>query len=223
MIVRCTTPALIIRTVPIAGAVTDTGRRMIANQHAHAYGHSLDERWIYVDAPAGPGWVSAQYVTESKADTLPSPPWPRVPNGPKEIREVFGSPGSPLCMAGRVVLPAPLRLSWKPEEAVRFVSCHKLVEAVFQSVFDQIYARKYWELLEDYGGIYNFRPIKGSAKLSTHSWGIAVDLNTVANPLGAKPVMDPHIIAVFADHGFHWGGNWRRRRDGAHFQYATGY
>lgn len=66
--------------------------------------------------------------------------------------------------------------------------------------------------------------------LSTHSWGIAVDLNADTNPLqpppkpGASVVRDiPDAwIAEFEKRGFTWGGRFPKP-DPMHLQYVRGY
>lgn len=217
---RCTATALIIRSLPVADGGTDTTRRVIKGQTVTLYGESYDDAWIYVDAPAGRGWVAKQYI-EAISETIASPAWPKVPNGLEEIKALFGEPGKPLCYAGRARLPAPLKLSWEDTKITVF-ACHKLMEDVFTSVYQNVFDRGLWELLEDFGGCYNFRPVKSSSKISTHAWGISTDQNTKSNPLGAVPKMDRRLVAVFEDHGFIWGGNWSRP-DGMHHQFAKGY
>jgi hypothetical protein len=217
MNVTSTVPALILRSLPVQEGGTDTGRRLIQGQTARVYGQSLDGGWYYLDAPAGRGWAFADYLKTVESDTaLVSPAWPKVPNGRAEIERIFGLPGKPVCSAGRVSLPGTLKLSWE-DKRVSVVQCHKLVEDVFASVFNQLHASNLWGLIEDYGGIYNHRPVKGSTKLSTHSWGIAVDLNPTSNRV------DPKLVQVFVDHGFVWGGNFTQRPDPMHFQRARGY
>jgi hypothetical protein len=107
---------------------------------------------------------------------------------------------------------------------VRRATGHKLLVSVFQAVLADI---KYSGLIEratHYGGLYNDRPIRGSkhGRRSTHSWGIAIDINPEENGLGTAGRMDPRIISVFERHGFAWGGMFKRC-DPMHFQYATGY
>lgn len=224
MLVVCTASALKIRSLPRVEVGTDTGKRMIRAQSAVVSGTSLDGEWLYVDAPAGRGWTSKAYLETIEAHPstfVADPAWPKVPHGYSEIVRIFGTPGSAPCSAGRVELPAPLKLAWSEEE-VRIVSCHKLLEDVFTSVFAQIYDRGLWDELENFGGIYNSRTITSSQKISTHSWGISGDFDTLDNPLGKSPRMHPTIVAIFDDHGFQWGGKWNRP-DGMHFQYATGY
>lgn len=222
---RCTASALRIRDRPDGG---DTGLRVIHDQVVRAHGISWDKGWIYVDAPAGAGWASAQYLQAAEEPEIREPSWPEVPHGLVAIRETFGEAGSPDCTAGTVALPEELRarkgvpLAWDGSARAWRFHCHVLLEPVFVSVFTEIIRRGHWGLIEDWGGCYNYRRARGLQKLSTHSWGIAVDLNVAANPLGATPTMPDELVRIFEDHGFLWGGRWSRP-DGMHFQWATGY
>lgn len=228
--VRCTASALKIRSLPTLGLGSDTGKRMIHRQIATVYGESLDEKWAYVDAPAGRGWCSKDYLEDlvPTVDPITSGGWPKVPNGLAEIYRIFGSPGSAAASAGRCQLPAPLKLGWV-NTSVSVFACHKLVEDVFESFFNEVYRRGLYNCIdsiaaciETFDGAYNDRTVTASQKVSTHAWGIAFDINASKNPLGRKPTMDPRIVAIGRDHQLVWGGQWKRP-DGMHFQYATGY
>lgn len=217
-LLECTASALVLRELP---AGTDTGLRIINGQVAVSHGVSHDGRWAYVEAPAGVGWSSLAYLEETRA-RAPHSSYPPVPHGLVQIRELFGESGGPQCYAGKVQLPAPLPLSWDPATTVTRFGCHELVKAPMQAAFDEVYRRGLWEHLEDYGGCFNVRRARGLTKLSTHSWGIAVDVAVRNNPLSRRPVLDARIVAIFEDVGFTWGGRWSRP-DGMHFQWATGY
>jgi hypothetical protein len=222
---QCTATALTIRSLPEVKPGTDLGKRVFKRQVVESWGLSHDGKWAYVDAPAGRGWVSLQYlelIPEAFAPAIVSSGgWPRVPKGKDEIIEIFGQPGKPLCYAGRVKLPATLKLSWA-NESIQVLACHKLMEDVFTSVFQTLFDKGMWEQIVNFGGIYNDRSVKGSSKVSTHAWGISVDIDTLNNPLGKAPKMDLKLVKVFEDHGFEWGGRWTRP-DGMHHQYARGY
>lgn len=75
---------------------------------------------------------------------------------------------------------------------------------------------------EQYGGCYVPRFIErdGSRPLSMHAWGLAVDINVADNPAGARPTMDPQVVAIFEKWGFRWGGTWAKP-DGHHFELAA--
>jgi hypothetical protein len=231
--VRCTASALIIRSLPVTGLATDTGRRMVRGQVARAHGQSFDDGWLYVDAPQGRGWCSRQYLEELEAPKVISSPaivtpaWPKVPSGLSEIQRLFGSPGNAMASAGRVHLPKPVKLGWADQTIIVF-ACHKLLEDVFTSFFSEIDRRgllgcvEIARCVQTFDGCYNDRTVTNSQKVSTHAWGIAVDINAATNRLGARPQLNPDIVAIGRDHQLVWGGAWTRP-DGMHFQYATNY
>jgi peptidoglycan L-alanyl-D-glutamate endopeptidase CwlK len=83
---------------------------------------------------------------------------------------------------------------------------------------------------------FNFRVIEGTTKLSLHSFGRALDINPVQNPViypngliapeGA--VYNPQkkgaftvghlIVQEFIKRGWHWGGNFEQPKDYHHFE-----
>lgn len=72
---------------------------------------------------------------------------------------------------------------------------------------------------------YNYRSKTGGGGLSTHSWGIALDINPSRNPyqLGnwGPPQTDipPVIVDIFKKYGFAWGGDWAGQTDAMHFEW----
>lgn len=77
-----------------------------------------------------------------------------------------------------------------------------------------------------YGGCYCWRPIRGGYSLSLHTWGAAIDLDPMRNPLGVT--WNPDIglpgvvIDVFEKAGWTTGAHWSRP-DPGHCQAASGY
>lgn len=65
------------------------------------------------------------------------------------------------------------------------------------------------------------RPIRGTQSPSNHSWGLAVDINAPANPMGAtfRSNLPPAMVKMWWDCGFYWGGWYRTRPDAMHFEY----
>lgn len=91
---------------------------------------------------------------------------------------------------------------------------------------------------------FNYRPVAGSKKLSKHSFGLAVDINTLYNPCVRKikngtniqpangkkyinrNLKNPYMIhrgdlcwRLFTNAGFVWGGSWHTVKDYQHFEY----
>jgi hypothetical protein len=105
--------------------------------------------------------------------------------------------------------------------------CHRLVVPKFQMAFRNIVARGFAGQLKTFDGCYGPRLKRGantqshSQSWSTHSWGIAIDLNASWNAFGQKNFeMSEEFAQCFKDVGFVWGGDWSYP-DAMHFQYAT--
>ena len=78
-----------------------------------------------------------------------------------------------------------------------------------------------------FGGIYCWRPQVGGIKLSTHTWGIALDVDPARNPRGKAweddgRMLHPTIVQVFTGLGFTWGNDFRTP-DPMHWQAVSGY
>jgi hypothetical protein len=124
----------------------------------------------------------------------------------------------------RIDLPFPLSLSWNTASKVNQMTCHKRMADVFTEVLQRVQAQELQEKISTFGGCFSFRPQRTGSKLSTHAWGIAVDLNPVSNAQGTAGDMDSQVIAIFRGAGFEWGGEWEgKSRDPMHFQFCTGY
>lgn len=79
----------------------------------------------------------------------------------------------------------------------------------------------------NWAGAYVPRFIRGSrSMLSNHAFGTAFDVNTRQNALGAIPALVGEcgcvreLVALANGHGFYWGGHFRSRPDGMHFEIA---
>jgi hypothetical protein len=163
-------------------------------------------------------------------------PWPSAPNGMMAITQTFGNiwdfarddgtadPKWETQFMARAALPFAIPLDWDPTKFASSMRCHRLVAPLLESVFAQIVASGLQKAVKTYGGCYNWRMKRGTAKPSTHSWGIAIDLNARTNGMGTAGDMDPQIVALFEDYGFVWGGRWSgNNKDPMHFQYCSGY
>ncbi len=78
-----------------------------------------------------------------------------------------------------------------------------------------------------YAGSYVPRFIRGSnSVLSNHAFGTAFDINAAWNPLKKTPPLVGQkgsvreLVEIAHKHGFYWGGNFKNRPDGMHFELA---
>jgi len=133
----------------------------------------------------------------------------------KEITAKYSKPtqnGSPYLTT--IKLPYPMRLAWALDAKVTKMSCHKLVAQNFLNVFNDLLAHyghdKIVELgIDLFGGCFNYRAMLGGTEFSTHSWGIAIDLDPLRNTLKetsktarfARPEYKA-MIDIFYKHGF---------------------
>jgi hypothetical protein len=124
----------------------------------------------------------------------------------------------------RIVLPFPMTLCWDHSQTLSAITCHKLLATSFTGVFNRIQSSGLQSKVTSFGGCFSFRSQRTGTKLSTHAWGIAIDLNPETNAQGTAGDMDAGLISIFRDAGFKWGGDWQgRSRDPMHFQFCTGY
>jgi len=147
-----------------------------------------------------------------------------IPNGLDEIIHIFGSIDDPSFEADNILsfdLPYPL---FYMDAEVRRARCHRLLVDNFRQAFTELKNQGLDNVVRSYSGIYARRSIRGQGSHpSTHSWGIAVDLESEKYPLGSDLRFPNEVIAVFAKAGFSYGGDFKSRRDPMHFQYCKGY
>jgi hypothetical protein len=121
-------------------------------------------------------------------------------------------------------LPYPLLAAWDHKKRISTIRCHALLAERFGAIFDEIFRLNLSDRARYFGGCYNFRNKRNGSGISTHSWGIAIDINPLTNRTGKAGDMDAEIVKIFARFGFIWGGTWRGKgRDPMHFQYCRGY
>ena len=159
-----------------------------------------------------------------------------VPNGLSEIVATFGDIHAYIDGSGHILpawekeqlaeaeIPFALELSFAPAVLVTKIRCHRLLVSTITDVFTKIADQGVANKVSTFGGCYAFRPERDGTKLSTHSWGIALDLNPESNRQGTVGMMDSDVVKIFTDAGFEWGGDWPMpRTDPMHMQFATGY
>ena len=117
----------------------------------------------------------------------------------------------------------------KPKFAVTTRHC---VHVQLKAALDEIaeHGSRMDRFFENPGGSFNWRRISGTKRLSAHSFGIAVDINTQLGQYwrwsGAEPgkvrryrnKIPEALVTAFERRGFIWGGKWHHY-DGMHFEY----
>ena len=111
-------------------------------------------------------------------------------------------------------LPYPMFLNWQSKTVINSFQCHELIHDGLKCVFEDILAHYGLEeikrlQLDDFGGCFNYRAMRGGTQLSNHSWGIAIDLDPDRNLLRetsktarfARPEYKA-MIDIFYKHGF---------------------
>jgi hypothetical protein len=143
----------------------------------------------------------------------------------------YGNPTTPAFKRQLVLwdVPADLEIGVIP----RRIYCHrdlvKPLSAAFKALIDTGAVKE----LKTWDGCYNPRAIRGYERqwkrfeklnqaagaryLSTHAWGLAIDVNAFENGLGRKPKLSKTFIKCFTDNGFTLGGTFKRL-DGMHFE-----
>jgi len=139
--------------------------------------------------------------------------------------------------------------------------CNKKIAPVLLKIFRQLYDADYkiqrmvlpdeydaddeLQMRDNNTSCFCYRQVSGSATLSAHAKGLAVDLNSLYNPyhkrrsdgtLYVQPAtatkycdrsktfrykIDKNDLAyrLFTQNGFIWGGSWRSCKDYQHFEY----
>lgn len=130
-------------------------------------------------------WRTAVLVPQAADKRMPEQlqRWPTY----EKLVEFYGEPGQNLVT---VTMPYPRRLSWQLGTTTQKVRCHKKVADSLVKVHRKILADYGYEQIQRlhidiWGGCFQFRPMRGTNKLSTHAWGIAEDIDPIRNALRA--------------------------------------
>ena len=148
----------------------------------------------------------------------------------QQITKKYGTPnetGSGYLV--KIQLPYKMRLAWDTDTTISSMMCHKLVAENFLSVFNEIYKTYGYDKIKElgidlFGGCFNYRKMRGGNSWSTHSWGIAIDLDPARNTLKetsktarfARPEYKA-MVDIFYKYGFESLGR-EQNYDWMHFQ-----
>lgn len=104
---------------------------------------------------------------------------------------------------------------------------HRKAAEPFKAFIKDVEKAGLLHLIISWAGSYYPRFIRGSQRsLSNHSWGTAFDINAPQNWLNQQPAADGQkgsllrLVPIANKHGFYWGGHYRSRLDGMHFELA---
>jgi GH25 family lysozyme M1 (1,4-beta-N-acetylmuramidase) len=107
----------------------------------------------------------------------------------------------------------------------RGFNVHRRVAKIFDTFVRELESRGYdieAGQLDDWS--YNCRKIAGSDSWSNHAWGLAIDINSLRNPMGSTLVTDmPSWVRdknyLLTKYGLKWGGTYVNRPDAMHFEF----
>ncbi|HEU4889190.1 MAG TPA: M15 family metallopeptidase [Thermoanaerobaculia bacterium] len=101
---------------------------------------------------------------------------------------------------------------------VKSIQVHRRAVPIFEAVLLDVERSGLISTISSYGGGFAYRPAAGTSFLSSHAYGVAIDLNSKQNPRGTPGRMDPRLVEIFEKHGFAWGGDYTGRTDPMHFE-----
>jgi hypothetical protein len=118
-------------------------------------------------------------------------------------------------------------ISWTPSGTGLQVHSVNDVDGKLQQVADELnrMPSEFHKYFKKTAGTFNYRKIAGTDRLSTHSYGIAIDINTDYSDywrwdksMKYKNKIPVEVVKVFEKYGFIWGGKWYHY-DTMHFEY----
>lgn len=155
-----------------------------------------------------------------------------------QIREIFGNFAFDEAKGGAITI----RGDWTKTELTEIdcpalgatpfsrVTVHKKAADAFARVFKAIDDAGLAHLIRTCAGTWVPRHMgwNPNRALSSHSWGIAIDLNPQWNGYGQVPAAlgevgsNREIVSIFEREGFAWGGYFQplQYTDGMHFEFA---
>lgn len=109
--------------------------------------------------------------------------WPRGSYG--ELVNFYGPVGK---NQGSMSLPYGMVLAWDQSKKVNRVTCHEKVVEPFQKVLQL--TKEHYGIsairdlgLDQFGGMFNVRKMRGGSSWSHHSWGVVMDIDPDRNRL----------------------------------------
>jgi len=108
---------------------------------------------------------------------------------------------------------------WFPKSEI---TIHKHFWPLLNDAFLELDKRGLHNEIKTFSTGHELRNISDSPVLSVHSWGAAIDLNSIENPTGSMGNWSEDFISVMVKHGIHCGQNWNGIKDPMHFAMVDG-
>ena len=186
-----------------------------------------------LDVPHNVLVKTAQGITSAVPNITSKTPEPWLPHDDTaSLMAFYGHPWEDASVIDHVTVP--FEMTYCEDNGtltpVHEVAFHKRASQQLSNAFNKI-----WDAaghddkssllahVRHFSGSGNYRPIRGSSRLSCHAFWAAIDFDAEHLPLGAHipaSEMPQQIVDIFIGEGFFWGGNYTGRKDVMHYQAA---
>lgn len=176
------------------------------------------------------------------ANFPPPPPFPAL-TGTAERQRLFGKfafrprplPGNrenieitdDFVQRNIQAVPIPQLAGIRGAPASRRMEFHRLAAAQLQALWAEWETAGLLDRVLTFDGSFSPRFVRGRiGVLSNHAFGSAFDINEPFNPIGTVPALVGkrgsvrELVEIANRHGFFWGGHFKGRKDGMHFEVA---
>lgn len=203
-LVSTTASKLIIRSQPVQGANSDTGKRLLAGQIAMSFGESWDKEWQYIAAPNGTGWASSEYL-QAVTDIHPSKRLlytldgedPQLTASIEKLQQLANAEGIEFTTADfggvRTEADTVRILKYRDDDYAAYVRNLKATKPRATPV-----PKTTWRPINPFG-------------TSMHNFGCARDLKIIRKPASFSEAEALHRLGALAPIcGLRWGGTFKR-------------
>lgn len=138
----------------------------------------------------------------------------------------YGKPWDDSSLLVEVPVQFPMDYEGRPVQHIQF---HKRAAPALLAALQAIAAAAkadpgVLKHVTHFSGSYNYRPVRGSSRLSCHAFGAAIDFDAENLPFSYGPAspteMPQQVVDAFDSVGAFWGGLYKSRKDKMHFQWA---
>lgn len=95
---------------------------------------------------------------------------------------------------------------------------NKLIKDKLEETLIALISKGLHKEIKTWDGCFNIRKKRGLSTISTHAWGLAVDLNAAWNQLGKPSSWSKEFVSVWRDLGWECGADWKGRSDPMHYE-----